>query len=666
MATQLQMRRGTASQNSSFTGAEGEVSVNTTNDSLHIHDGSTAGGFELARADLNNVSDTDLNAALTGNTVSALTVTALTTAGVTTTGNISFDDNGKAIFGAGSDLQIYHDGSNSYIQDNGTGALILEGTTSTQIKGSSFVILRSTDGENMAVGNANGSFDLYHNNVKKLATTSTGIDVTGTVVADNAEIGTGGASNANAIVDLTGDTTYTDFGFRIIRNSGANGNTDLRHRGTGNLNIEAVEAGNIVFETSDTEKMRIDASGNVGIGTSSPDEQMHLHGGSSATRLRISGGALDETYGGFIEGEGVSGQGGHLRLGVVDNGTDRVAIEIEEQGNQIVFDTAGTERMRIDSAGNVGIGTNSPNSTAGFTTVTLNNATSGGIIDFENNTSLVGRIYNTSTNFHVYNQTANSLLFGTSATERMRIDSSGRLGIGTSSPSHLLELVRSSTDFGPTLEINNTSSANGSTASVRFVTESESTGFVMGKHASGFGQADLAFINQELNSDLAIFTNNTERMRIDSSGHITSLPTYNNGSASSANMVVNSSGLFLRSVSSAKYKTNIEDVQDAYVDSLLNIRPVYYRSTLENDNTEHSHWGFIAEEVAEIDPRLVHYKTVDISYSDDGERVETELETPEPEGVQYDRFAPLMLKLIQKQQATITALEARITQLENN
>jgi hypothetical protein len=155
-------------------------------------------------------------------------------------------------------------------------------------------------------------------------------------------------------------------------------------------------------------------------------------------------------------------------------------------------------------------------------------------------------------------------------------------------------------------------------------------------------------------------------MRLDGSGHITSLPTYNNGSASSANMVVNSSGLFLRSVSSAKYKTDIEDVQDAYVDSLLNIRPVYYRSTLENDNTEHSHWGFIAEEVAEIDPRLVHYKTVDITYSDDGERVETELETPEPEGVQYDRFAPLMLKLIQKQQATITALEARIEQLENN
>lgn len=78
MATQLQIRRGTSTQVAAFTGAEGEIVVNTTNDSVHVNDGSTAGGFELARADLNNVSDTSLNAALTGNTVSALTITTLT------------------------------------------------------------------------------------------------------------------------------------------------------------------------------------------------------------------------------------------------------------------------------------------------------------------------------------------------------------------------------------------------------------------------------------------------------------------------------------------------------------------------------------------------------------------------------------------------------------
>ena len=47
----------------------------------------------------------------------------ITTAGLTTTANINFGDNDKAIFGAGSDLQIYHDGSDSYIKDEGTGNL---------------------------------------------------------------------------------------------------------------------------------------------------------------------------------------------------------------------------------------------------------------------------------------------------------------------------------------------------------------------------------------------------------------------------------------------------------------------------------------------------------------------------------------------------------------
>jgi len=54
MATQVQLRRGTDSQHTSFTGAVGEITVNTTNDSAHVHDGATAGGFELARADGQN------------------------------------------------------------------------------------------------------------------------------------------------------------------------------------------------------------------------------------------------------------------------------------------------------------------------------------------------------------------------------------------------------------------------------------------------------------------------------------------------------------------------------------------------------------------------------------------------------------------------------------
>ena len=56
MAVTVQFRRGTAAQNNSFTGAVGELSINTTNNSIRVHDGSTAGGHELMLASVANIS----------------------------------------------------------------------------------------------------------------------------------------------------------------------------------------------------------------------------------------------------------------------------------------------------------------------------------------------------------------------------------------------------------------------------------------------------------------------------------------------------------------------------------------------------------------------------------------------------------------------------------
>lgn len=55
MASRIKFRRGTSTEHATFTGAEGEITVNTTKDTLVVHDGSTAGGFEMMRADLNNL-----------------------------------------------------------------------------------------------------------------------------------------------------------------------------------------------------------------------------------------------------------------------------------------------------------------------------------------------------------------------------------------------------------------------------------------------------------------------------------------------------------------------------------------------------------------------------------------------------------------------------------
>ena len=64
MTKQVQRRRGTGTQHTSFTGAEGEITVNTTNLSAHVHDGVTTGGIEVARADMNNVASADLLAGI--------------------------------------------------------------------------------------------------------------------------------------------------------------------------------------------------------------------------------------------------------------------------------------------------------------------------------------------------------------------------------------------------------------------------------------------------------------------------------------------------------------------------------------------------------------------------------------------------------------------------
>jgi len=96
-------------------------------------------------------------------------------AGVGGANGVNFNDNISATWGTDNDLRIKHDETNSYIIDEGTGSLF--------IRGSNGILLQSDAGEHYFVSTADGSVELYHNNVKKLETTATGVAVTGTVAA---------------------------------------------------------------------------------------------------------------------------------------------------------------------------------------------------------------------------------------------------------------------------------------------------------------------------------------------------------------------------------------------------------------------------------------------------------------------------------------------------
>jgi hypothetical protein len=138
----------------------------------------------------------------------------------------------------------------------------------------------------------------------------------------------------------------------------------------------------------------------------------------------------------------------------------------------------------------------------------------------------------------------------------------------------------------------------------------------------------------------------------------------------------------VRDTSSIRYKTDVEDVEADYVDAFLELRPVWYRSLCEGDDPAKGYWGFIAEEVAEIDPRLVHftypdeaYEEVEVDNGDGSARKERVLrpdaERNLPESVAYERMTVLLQALARRQQGEMEALEeelcglaARVEKLE--
>jgi hypothetical protein len=212
---------------------------NTTINGIDIAEGCSPAGINNAirqlMADIADMDDgvvplqtPDINGGtIDGAVIGGTTPAAATFTSITTTGDINFGDNDKAQFGASQDLQVFHDGSNSYIIDNGTGNLIIRGVN---------LDFQSTSGEDYINCTNNGGVTLRYDTAGKLSTTSGGVTVTGTVTADGLSLGDNEKAQFGASNDL-----------QIYHNGS---NSYIADEGTGNLLIRAnnLEIQNIAGE----------------------------------------------------------------------------------------------------------------------------------------------------------------------------------------------------------------------------------------------------------------------------------------------------------------------------------------------------------------------------------------------------------------------------------
>jgi len=462
--------------------------------------------------------------------------------GATFTGNLSLGDNVKAQFGAGDDLEIF---------SNGSTALLKAGNATSDIRIESdnrIVIADRGFNEAFAVFNDDNDVKLYHNGSLKIATTATGADITGVLTADGltSELGsdaqgkfsgwspTGSTATHSGAIELGQNASYqgiisydaandtrfifdnswsgTGSTFEFRSNTAATPKTHLKVEGSGDISFYE--------DTGTTPKFFWDASAeSLGIGTSSPANSLHVSSSSANSVVSY-----------FNNTDTSNGNGILVRGGGSNSGKYVASFQ----------DASANTRMQILSNGNVGIGTSSPSnaisvyrSGTNTATIELDNAQVGTAAVFgRQGSTAYGATGVGEALFYTYDNSISimadggagntaSIKFSTGGnTERMRIDSSGNVGIGqtptnrfdVTSSAIVVSRFRSSAGGSGARAIHSLSGNGNSVDGLVFVS--------CGSTSTVEGGANAATIRNSENAPLIFGTNNTERMRIDSSGNL--------------------------------------------------------------------------------------------------------------------------------------------------
>jgi hypothetical protein len=677
------------SQNVTFVGSQ-TLSAGTANGVLYLNGSKVATSGSALSFDGSNLT-------LTGNLYM-------------TGGSIAFDDERYVYSYAGGSLGqymsgVYYDGSgltqrffinnSEQMRLTSTGLGIGTSSPATKLDVNGSIRLSATGyigfggGTNYIEGdNPNNILRFATNNVNRLiidASGNLGLGVTPSAWFANSRViqmgsgaCVGGRSNDATISEMGANQFINSAGARTYISTAV---ASLYEQNSGQHRWYVAPSGTAGNAITFTQAMTLDASGRLGIGTTSPSEKLQLEGsGSQYMRVKTTTTNADMYFGITSSSVGYVGTGG---------------------SDPLAFFTGGTERARIDSSGRFGIGTSSWNLNSVSTKVgiRLSGTTGDGIslLSSQNTAGqyvAVGAQYdNTNTNngsqirFGIdsagdtYSMIAFATASGSTPTERARITSSGQLLLGATSTS-TSERLRV---IGP--------SVAGTSFAARFAQGSYANGYAtflgLGVEASGWSKGAIGFVRTDSydvgNIVFCINSNNTngtdvslsdERARIDSSGNLLVGATSSYTSYASIQVTGDNKGVAIRdttdgsyraiynqsgtlyfyngsnegylssggawvNASDARLKTNVRDVEYGLT-AVMQSKP----RSFERVDIDGSYVGFVAQELQELIPEVV------------SGRPEKQL------GVDYGSLVAVAFKAIQEQQALIETLTQRITALE--
>ena len=368
---------------------------------------------------------------------------------------------------------------------------------------------------------------------------------------------TGGTTLGNSLIYDNGTnvgigttTLQNSSGYRTLSISGSTGGQiAFQTAGTGkhyifssatDFNIYNSTAGNLILHTNAAERMRIDAAGNVGIRTNAPSAYLHLKGGMSYGSFRISPSIANgesamafftDVAGTTTANAWVIGHAGWGHTGdfVIGNQANGGPVMLMQQNGNVGIGTT-SPGAKLDVEGDVFINSNYTGSNVAANDLTIGKTTTGNHgITIATGTTYEGSIYfgdsdNNDAGIIGYQHSTNSMKFTTNRSERMRITSTGNVGIGTASP-------------GEKLQVNsgNIKIEGGATSSIRglIIAHTGQTGnqtLLVQNSTSSFGHLYTTerALRIEAGKDggtgtgetLDFWVNGSERMMIDTTGNV--------------------------------------------------------------------------------------------------------------------------------------------------